>query len=408
MDVAEKQTKKKLLYFVPEFPRLTETFIEREISKLIEFDNLDIVVFSLAKASGAMSENVKDKVVYQKLTWRASFLAGFYFFTRTRAVLDAWKLVWDDKTKSVIKRAYLFLKGVGYTKLFERYNPEHIHVNFLSDPSTIALIVSKILNIPFSISAHAKDVFVDGTLISEKAREAKFITVCNENTWRKVVEEANKERASGKVRLIFHGIEAQKVFIGTPDIKKPDRPMIFLGGTRLVEKKGIKYMVEASRILKDRGIEHQVDIVGPGPLYEELMVQIKELGLEDTVIIHGEGKGTPFKLVAQYYQIADIFVLPSIVTQEGDVDGVPTVVIEAALAHLPMVTTSAGSITDLVTADAGILIPDKDAVAIADAVEKLLSDKDLAKRLGDTAHKKASEMFNLERNVGELESLLLN
>ena len=168
-------------------------------------------------------------------------------------------------------------------------------------------------------------------------------------------------------------------------------------------------MIQASKILVDKGITHRVDLVGPGNLYQELSKLIVELGLQETVFIHGNGKGTPFKEVLEYYKVADIFVLPSIETGAGDVDGVPTVVIEAAMAKLPIISTNAGAITDLIeNGVTGIIIGQKDPQAIADTIEHLLTDKVLSDQLAQTAYTKAVKMFNIDNNVKQLERLLLD
>lgn len=400
---------KRVLYFVPEFPRLTETFIEREISKLIEFNNLDIHVLSLAKATGATSDNVKARVDYKRINLGICVLASFYFLTRFNEIISAYKLVRRDPKRSKFQNLYLFLKSIAYTKIMESYKPDQIHVHFLSDPSTIAMVASKILHIPFSISAHAKDVFVEGTLIAEKVREARFISICNGYAWQKCIELsklAPNDPALKKVHKIYHGMDPKKLFAGEIKLKKPERPMIFVGG-RLVEKKGLKYAIEASRILKDRGVSHEMHIVGPGPLYGELVAQVEQLGLQNVVFLPGDGKGLPNAEVMEYFKIADIFAHPSIETGEGDVDGVPTFVIEAALAHMPIVTTKAGAITDLLTEENGILVPQRNSAELASALEKLIFDPELRKTLGQKAYDKASVMFNIENNVGALEKLFL-
>jgi glycosyltransferase involved in cell wall biosynthesis len=100
--------------------------------------------------------------------------------------------------------------------------------------------------------------------------------------------------------------------------------------------------------------------------------------------------------------------LPSIETSKGDVDGVPTVVIEAAIAGLPIITTDAGGITDLiVNNDTGIIVPQKDPEALANQIEHLLSHPEIRKSLGMNANKKAGKMFDLDTNIRELENLLL-
>ena len=422
--------KKRVLYFVPEFPRLTETFIEREITKLLELDQLDIKVLSLSPASGSMSELAKRAVVYRRLdiaTVASAFID--YLLLQPHKFFELLKLIsgkdreplllnlrvqgrMEDHTSMLGRfhkaRFFYLLKGTAYAKIFSEFRPDHIHVHFLSNFSTIAMIAAQVLNIPFSVSAHAKDALVDSSLVSTKAQYAKFITICNKRTWQTVIEQIPAALTS-KVKLIYHGIDHEKIFAGNSRLPKPSRPVIFMGGTRLVEKKGIRYVIEAAKILKDRGVDHQVEIVGPGPLYQELQAQIQALELTSNVFIHGEGKGTPFDQVVDYYKISDIFVFPSIETSEGDMDGVPTVVIEAALAKIPIITTSAGSITDLIENErSGIIIPQKDPKAIADQIERLLSDSTLRANLVQESFKKASIMFHLDNNIKQLQELLLS
>jgi colanic acid/amylovoran biosynthesis glycosyltransferase len=397
---------KRVLYFIPEFPRISETFIEREVAKLIELSTLDITILSLAKASGTTSQKVYERTQYRRINWLTCFLALGYFFLKPHRVITSFKRYFQGNNSSVLKKLHLFLKSVAYTKLIENQKPEHIHVHFFSWPSSTVMIASTILEIPYSISGHAKDVFLEGELIKEKLKTCKFMSICNSYAYNKTLEVAGESSDTEKIHLIYHGVDP-KVFEGKSLLPKVTVPRIFLGGTRLVEKKGITYMIEASKLLLDKGILHQVDLVGPGELYDQLTDQTKKLGLEKTVLVHGEGKGTPFSEVLEYYKVADVFVLPSIETKDGDVDGVPTVVIEAAMAKIPIISTNAGGITDLITDNVtGILVPQKDPTAIAEAIEKLLTDRPFAEKLMTNAYNKAIGMFDLEQNIGKLESLL--
>jgi colanic acid/amylovoran biosynthesis glycosyltransferase len=406
METATKIAKKKILYFIPEFPGLTETFIEREVSKLIEFGNLDVTVLSLRQGVGVTSKETLEKVYYRRLNFLSLVQGLFYIITNPLRVYSAFTLVSKDNSKSFLGILYLFIKSLGYAKIFSFYNPDHIHVHFLSESSTIALIVSIVLNVPFSISGHARDVFVEGTLIPEKVKHAEFVVICNGYSYRKCIELAGKD-LSDKIHKIYHGVSPD-LFKDAPKVDKPPVPLIFLGGTRLVEKKGLRYMIDASKILKKRGIAHKVVLVGPGNLYEELSEYIKKLDLEDTVIIIGEGRGTPFEIVKEYYKIADIFVLPSIETAAGDADGVPTVVIEAAIAKLPIITTNAGGISDLILdGETGIIIPQRDAQALAEKIDHLIIHPELRKSLGEKAYTRAIVLFDLDENVKKLEELLL-
>ena len=420
--------KKKLLYYIPHFPVLSETFIEREASKLVEFDQMDITILSLTAGSGAMSENIKDKVHYVRLTIGICVSALFsYVFKNPKKMIEIHKLVMgkdrlpyflnlskDDSARtkmSVLGRFHgsrfiHYWKGVAYAKVFEKYHPDHIHAHFLSDSSTVAMVAAKILGVPFSISAHATDVFREGTLIPIKAREAKFITVCNGNTWKEAVKYANQTKSSGKVKLIFHGIDSNK-FLDVAIPEKPKVPFIFTIA-RLVEKKGLRYLIEASKILKTRNIDHVVKIAGYGPMYHELLDLIEKNDLASNVQILGEGKGIPNVQVAGLLQVADIYAAPFIHASDNDVDGVPTTVIEAALAKVPIIATDSGSIADLVTEETGLIVKQRDSVGLADAIEKLINDKELSQKLVLTAHKQAREQFDLNKNVGELQNLINN
>lgn len=399
--------RKKILYFIPEFPRLTETFIEREVSKLIGLGNLDITVFSLKKASGVLSPTVSKHTVYKRLNFADLTLAFCYFgVLHPVRVFSAFSLVLGKDPICFAVRLGLFVKAVGYAFLFRKYKPQHIHGHFLSWPSTVVMVVAHILGVPFSISGHARDVTVDGSLIPIKVKTAKFISICNKNAYQFCIDHSGIPNPKN-IYQQYHGVPADKLTSDNAKLAKSDRPFIFVG-SRLVEKKGLSYVIEASKILKERGINYEMHIVGPGPLYAQLTQQITQLNLNDFVTIHGGGQGLPWAEVVEFFKIADIFAHPSIDTDWGDADGVPTFMIEAAFAKLPIVTTNAGSITDLIIdAKTGILVPQKNANALADAFEKLIFDSDLRAHLGENAHVRAKEMFDLAQNIKALERLFL-
>lgn len=400
-------TKKKVLIFIPEFPRLTETFIKREVAKLIDFGNLDITVFSMTRASGDLPSDIEKVTVFRRMDPITSVLAGFqFFFGSFPQFIRAFRLILGSDRVPFFKRFIYFLKGVAYARLFGKYKPDHIHSHFLSWSSTVAMVAATLLDIPFSVSGHARDVLIEGTLIPAKVRNAKFISICNKHAWRSCIEQSGIDSPEN-VYQQYHGVDASRLSFSKGDSSEKSRPFIFVG-SRLVEKKGLEYVIGASKILKDKGVDHEIHIAGPGHLYDSLISQIDEIGVKDTVIIHGEGKGVSWTEVVEFFKKADVFAHPSVDLDTGDSDGVPTFVIEAALAKVPIVTTDAGSITDLIThEDTGLIVPQKDAHALAEGIQKLISNKDLSRKLSDQAFLQASKMFNLDKNVGALEKLLL-
>lgn len=407
---------KRVLIFVPEFPRLSETFIEREISKLIEWGNLDITVFTLKEGRGYSTDTVKSKIVYGRLEQRDVLPAAFFSLGRLARVLHAFFLVTDNPNRSFVQTVHIFLKSLGYAYLFSKHTPHSIYANFMSEPSTICLIAAKVLGCEFAVSAHAKDVLVttsetvgeNAELVATKVHNAKFVSVCNKKAYETVLAQSNSED-SEKVKLIYHGLDFKQLKdIDSSVVGKPELPVIFTNG-RFTEKKGHKYLIEASKILKDRGFNHLVYLFGgPGDFFDETVAYINELNVKDTVRIIGEGKGMPFNEVIAYYKIADVVAFSSVDIQNGDADGIANMLIEASAFEVPIVATDAGSTLEFIAnKETGLVVPQRDAKALANGLERVLSDSGLGDRLARNAQEKARTMFDLDANVREIEKLLL-
>lgn len=399
------ETKKKILVFIPQFPVLTETFIERELSTIVDRDNVDLVIVSLSKGEGTVSDNLKERVHYKRmgLIDIPSFL--FAFIKNISKISSLVNLL----EGGYLKRLFLVLKSLGYSQYFLSFKPDLIFAHFMSEPSTIAMVASIVTGIPFAISAHAKDVTVSANNVIKKAELSKFITICNKNAYNHLFKLVGEEK-SANIFISYHGVDVKKMVDYAKSseeiLEKLDKPLILAIG-RLTEKKGLKYLIEASKILKDKGLNFYTFIIGSGPLYIELEDQIKALDLVNYVSILGDNKGLPISKVLKYLNIADVFVLPSIQTQEGDVDGIANVLFEAGAFKLPIVSTDAGSTGELIENNkTGLVVPQKDSAALAESIEKLLNDKDLSTRLGQGIYIKVIEDFDLNKNVEKLELLL--
>ena len=409
-------SKKRVLIFVPTFPTLSETFIEREITKLIQLGNLDITVYSLNKGKNTTSEETLRHVVYRVMTWKDAVLTIPFIIVHLPNVIKAFFTILPNKNRNIIQTMYLFLKSLAYTKIFSEYKPDILYFHFMSESSTLGLVSSIVLNKPLAISGHAKDVLQVGgkvieensELIPQKVTQSKFVTICNKYAYQHVcnlVKDSDKK----KVHLEYHGVDFDKLLAEPQRLEKPNVPVISIVGTRLVEKKGIKYLLEASRTLLDRGILHQVHLAGAGDKYESINKQISELGLENVVTIFGDGKGLSIADIIQLFKIADIYALPSIELQGGDVDGIATTLIEAAVFSLPIVATNAGSTQDLVlNNETGIIVSQRNSLELADALERLIKDPEYGKKLGLAAHAKARRMFDLDKNVRVIEKMLFS
>jgi len=412
------ETKKRILVFIPEFPVLTETFIERELAKLQERENVDLTIFSLAKGSGEVSEILKNKVVYERLCLKDFFLALPYVFSNLpglkKTFLNFSKRAGEPKVESAEKnnsnppkRLYTFFKSILYSIKFSKYKPDFILAHFLSSPSTIVMYASEILQIPYGISAHAKDILVTGEFIREKVQTSKFITICNKNAYEFVLEKASGLDTS-KIFLKYHGVDVPKIIKRIEDRDfKPERPLILAVG-RFVEKKGLIYLIESASLLKERGLNFEVGIIGSGPLYENLQEEINSRGLNSEIKIVGENEGLSNEETLLHFKGAKIFAFPSIKTDEGDVDGVANVLMEAGIFKVPVVTTDAGGIGEIIVNEVtGLVVDQRDSIALAEKIEYLLHNEEESRKLGENLYNKVLEKFDLNTNIIELENLLL-
>ncbi|MFZ8826284.1 MAG: glycosyltransferase family 4 protein [Candidatus Caldipriscus sp.] len=181
-----------------------------------------------------------------------------------------------------------------------------------------------------------------------------------------------------------------------PPKEKPENPRILFVG-RLVERKGVIYLIWAMRILKERGIKAELRIVGEGLLMESLKNSAKDL---DSVKFLGKLSAED---LMEEYKRSDIFVLPSIVDSRGDTEGLGVVLLEALSFGLPVIASNVGGIPDIVEdGKTGILVPEKDPVAIADAIEKLLSNWENAKLMVLRGQEMIRERFSSEKIADKL------
>ena len=400
-------TKKRILIFVPEFPVITETFILREVEKLTDFPDLDIKVVAIKKGVGLIPAKLRSLVCFHKLSLIDALVAAFRFaflvLFRFDKFIDLLRVL-SASRRSFFSKVYLIYRTTGYyVPLFLSFAPDVIYVHFMSESSTIAMLASRLTNIPYAISAHAKDIFVWGELIQEKAKSAKFITICNKNAF----DYVKRESKGGNVNLIYHGYDFSLSDNAVREHPESEAPVLFTSG-RFTEKKGHTYLLRASKILKDRGISHKIYLLGSGgELYKSTLDEIQKLGLGSIVEIVNNGKGVPFEETVKYYAASNIFVYPGIQSETNDVDGIATVLIEAASFKLPIIATDSGSTQDLVLdKNTGIVVKQRDPEALAEAITWVLANKDEATKLGNNAYNKARTMFDINRNVLIIRDLL--
>jgi glycosyltransferase involved in cell wall biosynthesis len=157
-------------------------------------------------------------------------------------------------------------------------------------------------------------------------------------------------------------------------------------------------------LLAEGGKPFQCEIVGEGPLENELRAQIEQLDLQNRVALSG---AKPQREVRRRLAAASVFVLPSVVDSAGGIDNLPTVIMEAMATALPVISTDIGGIPEMVVEnETGFLVQPGDTGALARAVEKMIDDRQLAQRLGRGGYERAQHLFSIETNVRDLSALI--
>jgi glycosyltransferase involved in cell wall biosynthesis len=395
----------RLAYVIGTYPVPTTTFIDREIEALRRL-GAHVQVISIRRPPGAgLSERqlLLHAGVHYVLPVRAGDLLRSHLgFLVSRPGAYARTLIYvisrphpsfGSRAKTVIH----FVLGVHVARLIrERYPADHLHAHFVDRAALVALVAGRLLERSFSATAHANDIYVDPVLLPEKIASAKFIATCTRHN-RAHLRSAVNGGSEGKVRCIYHGLDLSE-YAPAPDPRR-DRPLILSVG-QLKRKKGFHHLLDACRILDDRGLSFDCQIVGDGPLRGELTSRIGELDLRSRVRLLG---ALPHEAVVEKYREATIFALPCVTGPDGDRDGIPNVILEAMAMGVPVVSTRHSGIPEAVEdGRTGLLVSPGDPSQIATAIVRLLEDPSLRERLGSGGRDHVKEVFDIDANARAL------
>jgi glycosyltransferase involved in cell wall biosynthesis len=283
-----------------------------------------------------------------------------------------------------------------------------LHAHFANVPTTVAEIVKHLTGIPYSFTAHAKDIYLTPpSELTRKIQKAECVLTCT------AVNQSYLAGLAGQstpVHLAYHGVDVSRFRVRFSSVPTQHNKVPFiLSVARLCEKKGLEFLLEACRILVDRGIALECQIVGYGPLEEKLQEMIVSLALRDMVSLRG--RMTQDQL-AELYPRADLFVLPCQVLENGDRDGIPNVLFEAMVCGVPIISTEIAGVRELIEHRRnGYLVEQRNARALADAMELLIGSPDLGRELAHRGRQTVLGSFTREasaRNVYNILSSVLH
>lgn len=402
-------TMPKIAYISQAFPNLTMTFVYREVIALRR-RGLRIQPISTWQpnraALSAEAQALVDETYYLfPLQWSRLAAAHLrYLIARPGRYWGALALVTLLNRESLAHRLRSlghFVYGVAAAAEVERGRADHIHADFALNAATVALVAARLTGRAFSFAAHAHDIYVDPVLLREKIAAAAFITPISEYNRRFLLQVSGNPAAANKMHVVHCGLDPDE-FRPVPRTAANARPRL-LGIGRLVEKKGFRYLLEACRLLAERGQDFECHIIGGGPEMEALRALRDAYGLGNRVELLGP---QPQERVRELLNRADVFALPCVVASDGDRDGIPVVLMEAMALEVPVVSTSLSGIPELIhDGHNGRLVPPGDAVALADAIAGLLADPAFARRLAAQGRLTIAREFDIEQSITQLQTL---
>jgi glycosyltransferase involved in cell wall biosynthesis len=403
-----KAQRLKVAYIMSRFPKLTETFILYEMLTL-QKQSIEVDVFPLLRErTEVMHPEAKQFVEvahYQPFISLPIIRANLHFlWNKPRAYLIT---LWDLLRANWGSFGFftgaigIFPKVVLFAYQMKVAGINHVHAHFASHPAAAGFIIHRLVGIPYSFTAHGSDLHRDRHMLCEKVAEAEFVVAISDYNKELILSECQGNYRD-KVTVIHCGVDTdifQARSSETPH-EKGENPFVILCIGTLHEVKGQPYLIEACRMLQERGIDFVCHFVGDGPDGYALIAQADKAGLSEKVRFHGRLTRDE---IARLLQDADVLAAPSVPTRDGRREGIPVVLMEAMGSGVAVVASKISGIPELVKDQTtGLLVPPRDATSLANALERYFADPQLRRQLGRAGRKTVVKEFDLIKNAAKL------
>jgi len=400
----------KVAYIISRFPTLTETFVLYEILDVTR-QGVEVELFPLMRARTDVmhpeaAEWVRRAHFHPFLSWRILRANLGFMLRKPRAYFAAlWALLrgtWGS-FRFFTGGIAIFPKTVYFARLMQQQGVTHVHAHFANHPAAAALVIRRLTGIPYSFTAHGSDLHRDRHMLREKVAEAAAVITISQYNHRLIVAECG-ESYRHKVAVIHCGVDTQKLRPGAEDARTSwrDGPLNVTCIGTLHEVKGQTHLIEACHILHQRGLDVHCHLIGGGPDRKALFARASQHGLADRISFHGWRTRAE---VVELLRRADVAAAPSVPSRDGRREGIPVALMEAMACGVPVVASDLSGIPELVRhGQSGLLIPPGDTAALADAIQRLHTDRALRRRLARGARETVCRDFDLSKNAASLTS----
>jgi colanic acid/amylovoran biosynthesis glycosyltransferase len=390
---------REVAYLFERFPSFGQTFCYREVAEL-ERQGAKVHVYSIRRP---VDEPAQD--------WDEQLVRRVHYLPDENALVgEVDRLVREGAVPATTREAlekwgrqsdFLRLYQAVYVGLrLQQTGVGRLHAHFAGMAARTAYWINQFFGIPYSFTAHANDIFAPRDFVVSLAKllanAAAVVTVSD------YTAEFLRNRfpeAAAKVHRIYNGVDVARFHPVDPGSGIP--AIVSIG--RLIEKKGFGDLISACRLLQPRGRDFVCEIIGEGPLGPVLQAQIARDGLEARVKLAGPQTQSQIALRLAH---ATIFVLPCTREESGGMDNLPTVILEAMAAGLPVVSTALAGVPEMVENNFnGLLVPEHEPAAVCAAIEYLIANPEQARRFGDRGRQIAREKFSIEGSAQALRAL---
>ncbi|MDG2303908.1 MAG: glycosyltransferase family 4 protein [Candidatus Binatia bacterium] len=387
-----------LAFIVNQFPRQVDAYFLRELRGLLE-SGLDFGIYSLLPAPKGWKIHEDARPLLERTIYPPAptalggqTLAQLARHPAQTAGIAARVAAGHRSMPAALAKSMAILpQSLAFAREMQERGVRHIHANWATYPATAAMVISELTGLPYSFSGHATDIFVHHAMLREKIEAAQFVITCTKFN-RTYLAEIAPEHAD-RIRTVYHGVDLP-AFAPTG---APRHPRLVLSAGTLRTCKGYDDLIRAIGLLRDRGSDAELEIVGEGEERSALENLISSLNLGDRVRLPGY---RPQEELIPAYQTAAVVALPA---HHEDHFGIPNILIEGLAAGAPVVCTELPSLAELVEHGAsGLFVPERDPAALADALGELLADPERADRMAKEGRRRVVEHFDMEQTVAEL------
>lgn len=390
-----------IAYILKGYPRISETFISNEIL-LLERLGFSLRLFSMRHPrenfSHASVQQITARVDYlptellqelPRLLIPNIFLAAKSPHRYSKALALAGARFRRTGKLATLKH----LLQAGYmTNRFLLKEPEihHLHGHFAHSPTSVTMFGSILSGLPFSFTAHAKDIYTSNPeQLREKIDAARFVVTCTQHNAEYLKGVA--QNSPTPIHCIYHGIDLG-LFNHPVEKPAPSEPFRLFTVARLTEKKGLPTLYKALAILKEQGIQFQHVLIGDGDDREKILELIHTLRLDEHCT--WLGTRTHEEVLAQFKQ-SDLFVLACEIARNGDRDGIPNVLVESLAMGVPAVSTTVSAIPEILQhKKTGLTVPPGDPQAMAEGMITLLQDQEFRRKVISQGRAWVAEQFD--------------